>query len=394
MVEIHRTELAGPPDLAARFVHVRGLPWGDGKLAFELLVPKEFEAVTELEPRTTRPAEFLKIGSFRGPIFADSHDTIDVAVTRLPHDVSLADFFDFLREQHGLEVIGLDPLEYGDREAVDALTRWCPPAGRPRISRFVLFRNGAYIARVSGTALGERYEPLAEPFAVTLSTFKFLDRRPDAFTEPFEWLASRGAIPLGFRRPLSWRAAERTDVPWGRQVIELTAIGQGAVEAYLRVKALDRDVVPDIDLESLARETAEELRGAGFEAKALVQRFKPRPPGGLFEQETLELVFEGRAFGAAAEARAVCLRTSRAFYAVGAISPAKEADRIAWMGARRVLEVVLMSLNRPEENILKPPGLLSMKPAEPPPPAEERDALDDEADDEADHAGSGADDEE
>lgn len=371
MIEIHRTELAGPPDLAARFVHVRGLPWGEGRLAYELLVPKEFEPVLDLEPREAPRAEFVKIGVFRGPLAADTNDSIEVSVTRVGCDVSLADFFDLLREQHGLEVIGLDPLEYGDREAVDALTRWTPREGRPRVSRFVLFRQGEWIARVAGTALGDRYEPLAEPFAVSLSTFKFLERGPAPFTEPFEWLASRGAIPLGFRRPLSWKAVERTDVPWGRQVIDMTAAGEGAAEAFLRVKAIDRDVANDLDLEALARETTEELRGAGFEPRALIQRFQPKPPGAPFEQETLELVFEGRAFGLAAEARAVCLRTGRALYAVGAIGPARTEDRLGWMGTKRVLEVALMSLNRPDEDLLRPPGLVTMKPAasnEPEPP--------------------------
>jgi hypothetical protein len=369
MIEIQRTELAGPPDLAARFVHVRALPWRDARLAYELLIPKEFEAAVDLTPRETPPAEFLRIGSFQGPLAADSRDSIDIAVTRLGRDVSLADFFDFLREQHGLEVIGLDPLEYGDREAVDALTRWTPRDGLPRISRFVIFRNSEWIARVAGTAVGDRYEPLAEPFAVTLSTFKFLERRPDAFTEPFEWTASRGAIPLGFRRPASWRATERADVPWGREVIDL-APASGDPEALLRMKAIDRDVAADVDLEALAKETTDELRGAGFSGATLVQRFKPKPPGGPFEAETLELVFGGRAFGAAAEGRVVCLRTGRALYAVGVIAPAKEANRLGWMGVKRVLEVAIMSLNRPDEDLLRPPGLLPMRPAEPPPPAD------------------------
>ena len=367
-VEIHRSELAGPPDLAARFVHVRALPWTEMPLAYELLIPKEFEAATDLAPRPeARPGDFVKIGTFKGPLRADSNDTIDVSVTSVGRDVSLADFFDYLREIHGLEVIGLDPLEYGDREAVDALTRWSPRDGRPRISRFVIFRHGDRIARVSGTALGERYEPLAEPFAVTLSTFKFLVRSPDAFTEPFEWLTSQGALPLGFRRPLSWRAIERRDVPWGRQVLELTLIHSGAAESVLRAQAIDRDLAgAEADLEECAREAAEDLRTAGFEPKALVQRFRARSPGAPFEDDTAEHVYDGRAFGEDAEGRVICLRTQRAIYSLGLIGPARSRDRLGWMGAKRALEVALMSLNRPDENLLRPPGLLKMKEAEPP----------------------------
>jgi hypothetical protein len=364
MIEIHRTELAGPPNLAERFVHVRALPWGDAQLAYELLVPKEFDGETELAPRETEPGEFQKIGTFRAPVALDSNDTIDVAITRVGRDVSLADFFEYLQERHGLQVLGLDALEYGDREAVDALTSWTPSGGRARISRFVLFRHFEMIARVSGTALADRYEPLAEPFAVTLSTFKFLVRKPAAFTEPFEWLSSEGSIPLGFRRPAAWRAVERKDVPWGRQVIEVMRAGSGCAEALLRAVAVDRDLAGEADLEALAREAAQELRSAGFEPRALVQRFKPKPMGGPFDEESVQHVYEGRAFGEPCEVRIVCLRSSRALYSVGLIAPAKEVDRFAWMGAKRAFEVALMSLNRPDEDLLKPPGLTKMHNAE------------------------------
>lgn len=361
MIEIHRRELASPPDLARRFDHVRALPSSDPALAYELLLPKEFDPVADLAPREAPPGEFVKIGVFRGPTRHDTNDTVDVSVARLLHDVSLADFFEYLRERHGLEVISLDALEYGDREAVDALTRWTPRDGRPRISRLVLFRHGERIARVSGTALGEHYEPLAEPFAVSLSTFTFLQKKPDAFTEPFAWWSSQGALPLGFRRPVSWKAVERKDVPWGHQVLELTLVGAGSAEAILRAQAVDRDLAAEGDLETLAREAARDLRAAGFEARALVQRFKPRSPGAPFEPETVEHVYEGRAFGDEAEARIICLKSSRALYALGLIAPARARDRLGWMGAKRALEVALMSLNRPEEDILKPPGLTKMK---------------------------------
>jgi hypothetical protein len=364
MIEIRRTEIASPPDLARRFVHVRALPWGERPLAYELVIPKEFEAATDLALRTPAPGEFMKIGTFRGPAAFGANATIDVAATRLGREVSLADFFEWLRERYGLEVSSVDAIEYGDREAVDALASWTPAEGGRRISRFVLFRHNDRLVRVSGTAPAEAYEPLAEPFAVALSTFKFLEREPSPFTEPFEWTSSRGAMPLGFRRPAVWRAVERTDVPWGRQVIELTRFGSGAAEAYLRVAAIDRDLWGE-DLEALARNTAQELRTVGFEPRALIQRLKPKSPGFPFEPDAVEHVYEGRAFGGPCSVRIACLESPRALYSVGVVAPTRTADAFAWMGAKRAFEVVLLSLNRPGEEILRPPGLARIASAPP-----------------------------
>ena len=258
---------------------------------------------------------------------------------------------------------------------LDALVRWSLAGDGPRVSRFVLLRHGDAVARVSGTAHATRYAALADAFAVAISTFKFAAPRPVSFLEPYDWASSIGAIPLGFRRPLSWRFEERGDTPWGRQQLDLRLVEGGGPVACLRARSIDRDVAGDLDLEALAAETLDELRALGFASSALRNRLAPPSPGDPFEEKTHGLVFEGRAFGRPAEARVICLRSHRALYALAAILPARDTDRLAWMGAKRVLEVAYQTLNRPDDDVLAPPGGRRPKQAAPEVPA-----LDDDTD--------------
>jgi hypothetical protein len=366
-IEVERASLAGPPELAARFDRVRARPWRDDALAFEALVPKDLAALRDLERREPPPGDLLRIGSFRGA----AGESLDVAVARPGRDVGLADFFASLAERFSLEVVDIAPLDFGGREAVDALARWTLPGEGPRVSRIVLFRNGDAVVRLTGTAPAPRYGALAESFAVALSTFRFLAPRPCFFLEPYDWAASIGAIPLGFRRPLAWKLDERRDAPWGRQIIDLRLVEAGSVAASIRAKSVDRDTAGDLDLEGLATETLDDLRALGFATAALRQRLAPPSPGAPFDARTFGLVHDGRADGKAAEARVICLRSDRALYAIAAVLPSREKERLAWMGAKRALDVLYQTLNRPEDEVLFPPALrraAAPEPAAPPPP--------------------------
>ncbi|HVY60942.1 MAG TPA: hypothetical protein VHF22_04780 [Planctomycetota bacterium] len=361
-IEVARAALAGPPELAARFEHARVRPWSDPALAFEALVPKEFAAVVDLERREPPPGEWLKIGSFRAP----TGDSLDVTVARPGRDVGLADFFAALAERFSLEVVDVSPLDFGGREAVDALVRWSVGGDGPRVSRLVLFRHGERVARVSGTAHAGRYGGLADAFAASISTFRFLEPQPSFFCEPYEWSSSIGAIPLGFRRPSAWRFEERGDTPWGRQQLDLRLVVEGGPVAWIRARSIDRDVAPEgLDVERLGVETLDDLRAIGFQSAALRQRVAPATPGDPFDEKTFGVIHDGRAFGRGAEARILCLATHRALYSIAAVLPARDADRLAWMGAKRALDVLYQTLNRPDDDVLAAPGARRPRPAPP-----------------------------
>jgi hypothetical protein len=357
-LESIRAPLPEGEPLAERYDRVRARPADDRALAFRMLVPKELLAVAEAErPPDRAPGDWLTIGAFR----SEEGDAVEVAVMPLAREVSLADVVAWDIERFGLDARSVEALDFGGREAVDALS--LRPAGTEgaaegagRLERAVLFRREGALVRLAASARAGRYAALAEPFAWSLSSFSFDEERPVAFLEPFVWTETDGALPLGFRRPAAWRCEERKDAPWGRQVLDLRRIEGGAVTDLLRAIALDRDTAPTLTLGAFAAEAHQGLRPEGLEPGPLRQRTAPPSPGAPFRAATAGTVHEGRAFGSPCEVRVACLETSRALYALAAVYASKATDRIAWMAGKRAFEVAYQSLLHPEEWILTPEG--------------------------------------
>jgi hypothetical protein len=357
-----RRAIEAPPEIAGRFFHVRATPPAEDALAHELLVPKTFAPVSQLARGPAGPLEFTKISSFRGP--DQDPAALDVGVARPGRDVSLADFLGSVVERYALEVISADPLDFGGREAVDALVRFLPVDQAMRTSRFLLFRHGSVLARVSATAPSDRYADHADDFAVALSTFRFVAPAHGEFLEPFRWSDSSGAIPLGLRHAEAWKLHERRDCPWGRQEIELRLADRSGAEGLIRIRAIDRDVARDLTLDKLVDDLEDDFPAAGFTGAVLRKRATPASPGAPFRAKAALRTFEGRAFGQPAEVRLMALESERALYGIVAIHAARAADPLAWMAGKRAAEVAFQTLNRPAEEILHP-GAPKPSPAAP-----------------------------
>jgi len=357
-IEVMRRPLPAGDPLAGRFDLVRARPSDAHGDAYALVAPVDLAAEGLVERSPDRaPGDLAVIGALR----SREGDAVECALAALGRDVSLADFVAWDIERRGLVPESLDALDLDGREAVDALGRAPATEGNgrsggagPRIERHIYFRRGDAVARISASAAAARWGARAQDLAIAVASLRFDDPRRVAFLEPYVWSASAGAIPLGFRRPASWRCEERADAPWGREVLDLRRIADGAVTDALRVIAVDRDTSQQMPLAALAAEALAGMKELGLEPGPLRRRSTPAAPDAIFKPGALALVHDGRAFGGKVEARVHCLETAGALYALAAIVPARDPDRLAWMCGKRVLDVALQTLLRPEEEILTP----------------------------------------
>jgi hypothetical protein len=350
MIEISIQALESPAHLAGRFAHVTARPFEDEQLTYEVLLPEGSGANPDLEPRETAPHEPLRIGHYPHPV---EGARFDVALYRPGCEVSLIDFLDHLRERLGLVIESADPVVYWEREGVDALVR----AGRgpaERIVRMCLFRHGDAIARLGGIAPPEIWEQVADDFAVSLSTCRFLRRTDEAFLEPFDFTRAGGTIPLGVRHPRRWRVREPDGLGWGRAALELRWIERNDTRALLRLDAIDPASAEGVTLAGAARLGEEALWASGLAEAQVTEQAASRLLGGPEEKHAQSFRIAGRAFGADAEVLLSAVRRGDVYYSIATAGPARAVDPIAWMAVRRVHEVAVLSLNAPDETFLLP----------------------------------------
>lgn len=357
MIAIVRRQLVAPAELVGRFEHVQASPAGHPELDYEVLVAAGSPAETAFElpaaPEQLPPDRPVRLGAYPHPREAGA--SFDVALYRPSHEVSLVDFLDVLRDSLALEIESADPVAFYGREAVDALVR-AGSGARQRIVRLLLVRQGEWVARFGGIAPVASYERLAEEFAVSLSTARFLRPSPEPFLEPFRFSEARGTVRLGLRHPAHWRLRQLEGQPWGHVALELRWIERNDTRACMRVDAIERAAAPALGLQQAARRAEEALWALGLAEARLLAQHPARLFGAAPEPGAVSYRLGGRAFGAEAEVQISALQGVGALYTVATLGPARTADPVAWMAARRAHEIAVVGLNDPEERFVLPPA--------------------------------------
>ncbi len=382
MIEITVSALDSPPELATRFAHVHAVPFGDPRLAFEVLLPDGTRAETELEPHPTEPHEPLRIASF---VLPTDGARFDVALYRPGCELSLVDFLQYLCDRLGLVIESAQPVAYGEREGIDALVR-IGEGERATLVRMCMFRHGDAIARLGARAPLPAWNRVADDLAVSLSTCRFLEPNASPFLEPFAYRRASGTLPLGALFPERWRAREPGGLGWGRLALELRWIERNDTRALVRLDAIERSALEDARLPAVARLGEQTLWEAGMSAPVLTAHAPSRLLTGPKEAHAESFELHARAFGAEAYALLSAIERGDTVYSVASLGPAKTHDPIGWMALRRVHEIAVLSLNDPQarfsldpEGEAKPdaraPAATNRSEPAPPPPATDPAAL-------------------
>jgi hypothetical protein len=349
MLRIVRKPLPVGAPAAEEFDSVRVVPFSDRSLAYAMLVPKSFEALTDVPRRNLTRSERQLVGRF-----ARGSCAITVHVLGLDREVSLLDLVKYEQQRGGLTLRAADATAYEGHEAIDGLATREVEGKGTELLRLVLVRLGGRLFELSARAPLEEHNDLADAFATSLGSFRLKEPGTEPLLEPFDFVASTGAIPLGFRVARSWKVREHRDAPYGRQVLDAMLIERGDMKACLRVEAFDTDAYAPVSLDKIGREVTRELAGLGFQIGSLRTRSKSMLPGGIFGAHARSEVYQGRAFGAEAEARVSTEITPRVVHAVTCVTPRRSDDPFVFMIGRRAQEIAILTLNKPDVDFLVP----------------------------------------
>lgn len=354
-VRVRYRELSSPPELADNYLEATVIPFEDAGLEHSMLVPRDWQYETRLENIEPSPGEFTTISLFMNPLRSGVSPFIDVGYTKMGCEVNIFDLLNFYKETYGMNILNAVPILLKGIEVVDCLVE---TTQEPICTtRMILFVAGDKIFKVSGTAEKSQYEEYKEAFHILVGGFKLPKHPGNKYAEPLEEYQEDAPIPLRFSFPKSWSLTIPEGAPPGKYVADLRLIGEEQLMGYIRVKGIDKAVYSEIDLNKLYDDALEEFSEVGLHTHKVIDSWNMDTEGTDFLPENISRSVAGEINQHQVEVRVTVLQTDTGYYVTSALIPAREANRLVWMREKRAMEIVLLSLNRPEKELLFFSGL-------------------------------------
>jgi hypothetical protein len=236
-------------------------PGDDMSLAYRITLPKGWRAETDLGPAPGPFAQPTLIGLF-APAATPDAPFVSVSVTRLPVEVNLEDWLDFICAQEGWQTFLGRWLQGPHGLVADAGATRAGPAGK-EIMRAMAKSDSGRIFITSCVAVAGQWDRYKEDFFVAGASFELARPSGDDSLEPLREFEG-GEPAFGVAYPGSWQAHPQPPSVPGKSALDVRLISEGQLLAYLLIKATDREAHPQTTLDKLIEESQHELVQSGF----------------------------------------------------------------------------------------------------------------------------------
>jgi hypothetical protein len=326
----------------------------DPKWHFETVVHKS----TRIGPPGTTPQPGLDVQ--RLSIFNRMDPPCDIEFfgTHLLYDVNPADWLDlWLEQQPHVTVLSRRRFPNIGGSIGDVLAKW-DVEGMPWVGRFFVTKVGPRVFLMWSRVMEADYPRMAEPIFLAIMSFRLLDTSAGPLAEGVRWVNGKAPVAWKLALPASWEGQVQ---PGNEQAAAFEAVlvrpaggsergagaagsggaqgGNGGGLAKVSFAIVAPGVVPGgRELGAMALE-AVRASGVVLASTAFADEAAAAPYTAAWYLET-----QGTLNGTPVAVHARVLQHPSAWVAAVVVGPARQVQPALWMQARRLLDIVTMTL--------------------------------------------------
>ncbi len=269
---------------------------------------------------------------------------VEIFGAHVAHDVNPADWLDlWLEQQKHVTVVSRLRFPHSGGAIGDVLAKW-DVKGVPWVGRFFVTKVGPRVFLLWSRVAEADYARMAEPIFLSIMSFKVLDTNAGPLAEAVRWATGKAPVAWKLALPTSWHgeAEPGNEQAASFQASLLAPAAPGAAPQILG--KLSFAIIapgPVADGRDLGAKSLEAVRSSGVVVES--SEFVEEPASEPYT-ESLYLCTKGMLNGTPVAVHARILRHPSAWVSALVVSPARELSPPAWMQARRLLDIVTMTL--------------------------------------------------
>jgi hypothetical protein len=307
-----------------------------------------FETVVHKSSRLGPPGKVPAPGGAleRLAIFNRTDPPCDIEMfgAHVTYDINPADWLDlWLEQQRHVTILSRKRFPDIGGEIGDVLAKWNVEKA-PWVGRFFVTKVGPRVFLLWARVAEKDYAQAAEPIFLSIMSLRVFDTSAGPLAEGVRWANGETPVPWKLALPTSWQAEGEpgNDLASAFQATLLAPAPPGAapqILGKLSFAILSPTVVPNA--QDLAAKSMEAVRSSGVTADS--DAFAPEPASEPCT-ESWYLSTPGKLNGTPIAVHGRILRHPSAWVSAVVVSPAREISPPAWMRARRLLDIVTMTL--------------------------------------------------
>jgi hypothetical protein len=319
---------------------VRFTPDADSSAAFSLVLPKTWAMEKDLGSQPAGFAQLMRIGLFLEKRSPDAA-IVQVYLTRLPFEVALRDWMEFLAVNFKTKLVSCEEYEFACGSVVDAGGLYGPPTDQ-HVVRIVVHADGGRIFAVVAMVRADRYPLSLRDISIATNSFNLLHPAGPSRLEPLlEYSGGEPRFRVAY--PASWVSNEVAKPLPGKSGIDIVLSSGGRMLSYLRVKATLIGDAQEPNSDSLERVAVEELQEAGVVPATKWARDNDSSINRVKGLSSISLA-NAKFMGQDAEIRFGAVRRGTLLFTVTLLSLPKSADPVLWMRSKRAYEIALATV--------------------------------------------------
>lgn len=313
-------------------------PQPDPAAAFSLVLPKTWLMENDLGAQPVGIGQMTRIGLFLEKKTGPDTAIVQVYVTRLPFEVALRDWMEYLAQRFQTKLLSCEQYEFAVGSVVDAGGLYGPTPNQ-HVVRMTIHADGGRIFTVSSMVRQDHYGAVQGDLAIAATSFKLLHpAAPSQLEALLQYSGGEPHFKVGF--PASWVSQEVPKPLPDKSGIDLVLSSKESMLGYVRVKAiLVADSQPP-SAESLRQTATQELQDSGI---SLAAKWQSDSDPSINSVEGLEehSLATAKFMGKPAELRFGTVRRGALLFAVTLLSLPKAVDAILWMRSKRAYEIAM-----------------------------------------------------
>jgi hypothetical protein len=320
---------------------VRFTPDVDLSAAFSLVLPKTWQMEDDLGPQPNGLGQMMRIGLFLEKQMGADMTIVQVYLTRLPFEVALRDWMEYLAGVFQTQLVTLQEYEFAIGSVVDAGGLYGPPSNQ-HVVRIVVHADGGRMFAVCAMVRADRYPATLRDIAIATNSFKLLHPAgPNKLETLLKYTGGEPRFEVAY--PASWVSKEVPKPLPGKSGIDVVLSSEERMLGYLRIKAISVVDGRAPSSDSLQQTAIEELQVAGVTPTT---KWAPDTDPSINRVKGLSsiLVASARFMGKPSELRFGTLRRGALIFALTLLSIPKATDAILWMRSKRAYEIGLATV--------------------------------------------------
>ena len=273
----------------------------------------------------------------------DPEADIEVMGYVLPREVDPADWLEESLSMMGKEVVSRKPVRMLAGVVGDAVATW-EVEGEPYAGRFYASKWGPRLFVLALRTKLSDYDAFAADFFAAIAMFEAVDDSLGLFAERVNFVEEKAPVPFRLAVPVSWHIERETPTGDKGAAFQARQIGVQGDETdfhgQLSFAVMDRSLCRN------AREAAggflSAVRDQGITIEPTEFEEEPAPPKGFEHAWYATMPLEHG--GSSGELRCRVMLHPRLWVVAGVLSPAREADPMAWMRNKRALDIATSTL--------------------------------------------------